>query len=242
MKSRFWVTIGAVLALAACNQPSAPPKADNFLFPALGATPYAAEYTMNGGDMERTMRILRSGANQRMESALPNGQTGIMLIEGASGKMYSFQMGDGAPKAAVLIDRSKLGALAGTMDFEEEAKTTPPKHMGSDTVAGIGCDIWRMDPAEGETADAREVCATRDGILLRVQEPGAQKPELVATKVDRGPQDPSLFAVPAGYQVVDMSECTNAMANMMEAAKAGKRPDMALMNKCQEMGKLMGAQ
>lgn len=249
MHKMGWAACMAVIAaLAACNQKPAAPTAESLLFPALGATPYAANYSLSaGGDELRTMRMLRSGANQRIETTgMGEGKTAVILIDGVTGKMTQFQIGEGAPKAALLIDRDKLGPFADAMDIEADAKANPPKHLGSDTVAGEKCETWEfVEPVEpGETApaepsDARQACVTRDGILLRVQQPGSAQPELIATKVDKGPQDPSLFAVPDGYQIVDMSECTNALGAMLAAAQSGQKPDKAMMAKCQNMAKMM---
>lgn len=74
---------------------------------------------------------------------------------------------------------------------------------GADTVAGQACIVWRIE-TEGDSSpeDARRACITADGVPLRLVEgSGAVASTLyVATRVTYGPQDPSWFRVPAGYQ------------------------------------------
>jgi predicted regulator of Ras-like GTPase activity (Roadblock/LC7/MglB family) len=249
MKKTVFAAAGlaAALALSACGQPSGsqssqPASSTPAAFPALGGAPYAASYEMHMGQANRAMRMMRAGKSQRIENDSGGGKTGVIVIEGDTGRVLSFQTGAGAPKAALLIDRSKMGPMA-QMDFDSAAKgAVPPKRIGADTVAGIGCDVWEFqsNAADGETK-ATQACVTGDGILLRTQEVGAADPSLIATKVDRGAQDPALFTVPAGYEVVDMSECTNAMTAMMEAMKRGEKPDTSKMAKCQSLaGKMSG--
>ena len=64
---------------------------------------------------------------------------------------------------------------------------------------------------------------------------------MAAKSIARGPQDPALFAPPTGYEVVDMGECMRIGAEMMEAMRSGKTPDMAKMEKCRALGEKMGA-
>ncbi len=72
------------------------------------------------------------------------------------------------------------------------------RHVGSCTVAGMDGHEWR--PRTGDTG-VRTACITNDGIVLRITQDGA--PLWEASALERGPQDPALFGVPAGYQVID---------------------------------------
>lgn len=68
---------------------------------------------------------------------------------------------------------------------------------GSDRVAGTACTIWRYQSG----ADEGRLCMTADGIMLRSQGSFAgQSGGMEATQVAYGPQDPSRFEVPQGYQ------------------------------------------
>jgi hypothetical protein len=61
---------------------------------------------------------------------------------------------------------------------------------GRDTVAGLACTEYRA-------GDGSQICLTADGVLLRVERDG--RTVLEAASVRYGPQDASVFAVPAGY-------------------------------------------
>lgn len=69
--------------------------------------------------------------------------------------------------------------------------------LGTDQVAGLPCTEWQTTDTQGQPA---VTCTTADGVMLRVRR-GAQ-PMAVATRVAFAPQDPALFAVPAGFQHV----------------------------------------
>jgi hypothetical protein len=74
------------------------------------------------------------------------------------------------------------------------------KSMGACEVAGQRGNEWR--PAEAPAPGVeRRACITEDGIVLRVRENNRMLFE--ATDVRRGPQNPSLFGIPQGYQVID---------------------------------------
>jgi hypothetical protein len=66
-----------------------------------------------------------------------------------------------------------------------------------DQVAGLACTNWATKDVAGEPA---EVCITADGVMLRAVATG--RTLVQATSVTYGPQDPTLFQVPAGYTQV----------------------------------------
>jgi hypothetical protein len=110
-----------------------------------------------------------------------------------------------------------------------------PKKVGSETIAGLKCDIWETDAEEGEAAG--QACITRDGILLKAGDKGAAMPDIVAVSVDKGARPAASFAVPADFEIVDMGPCQKLMQEAMTAAQSGKVPDMAAMQQCQDIGK-----
>ncbi|MGC8468292.1 MAG: hypothetical protein ACP5NI_00155 [Acetobacteraceae bacterium] len=67
---------------------------------------------------------------------------------------------------------------------------------GSDTVAGVSCQIWHVTTSRGEGT----ACITADGVPLRMMGQGGKG--LVAVSVAYGPQPAALFAVPPGYRVM----------------------------------------
>lgn len=78
---------------------------------------------------------------------------------------------------------------------DKDAKFT---RKGTDTVAGIGCTVWEVAAKQGDAT----ACVTADGATLRVLTKGGDGME--ATKVTFGPIPQTQFAVPAGFQKMDM--------------------------------------
>lgn len=85
------------------------------------------------------------------------------------------------------------------------------RHVGRCTVAGEDGNEWR--PRNGDTA-VRTACITDDGIVLRVSQDGAVLWE--ASALQRGDQDPALFGVPAGYQVIDPQAVAEQVGENLE--------------------------
>ena len=212
-------------------------------FPKPGAD-YAGVYDFNAGDTAMEVKIAASGAAQRL--AFPPGAgiggargawSQIMINENAGEKMLMWPEGDGAPQIATLMSRSDLGAMASAIGIDEAAQARATR-TGVDEIAGEKCAIFEIAAASDSDA-AASVCVTRDGIPLRVVSGG--QTVMLAKSIARGPQDPALFAPPTGYEVVDMGECMRIGAEMMEAMRSGKTPDMAKMEKCRALGEKMGA-
>ena len=79
--------------------------------------------------------------------------------------------------------------------------------VGTATVAGENCDLWQMDEAKDHKHGGPiTVCLSRDHIPLRTEmmKDGKQRILMEVTEIERVPQDPSLFVVPAGVQVIKM--------------------------------------
>ncbi len=212
-------------------------------FPKSGAE-YAGVYDFNAGDAAMEVKIVASGAAQRLAFPPGSGIGGargawsqIMITENAGEKMLMWPEGDGAPQIATLMSKSDLGAMASAIGVDDAAKARA-KRMGADEVAGEKCAIWEISAASDSDA-ASSACVTRDGIPLRVVSGG--QTVMLAKSIARGPQDPALFAPPAGYEIVDMGECMRIGAEMMEAMRSGKTPDMAKMERRRALGEKMGA-
>jgi hypothetical protein len=72
---------------------------------------------------------------------------------------------------------------------------------GTDTVAGLGCAVWRMSGPRGSGT----ACVTDDGVVLRADgsaEHGSG--DLEAVSVTYAPQPAALFAPPAGFARMDL--------------------------------------
>lgn len=219
------------------------PAAD--LWPAAFPKPtveYSGVYDFSAGSQTLEVKIAAAGAKQRLAFPPGSGIGGskgqwsqVMVNENSGEKMLMWPEGEGAPAIATTMSKSDLGAMAGSFGIDP-AKEASAKRTGSDTVAGEACAIWEFAAGDGEVPG--DACVTRDGIPLRVTSGG--QTVMLAKSITRGPQDPALFAPPAGYEVVDMGECMRLSAEMMEAMRAGKTPDMAKMQKCQALGEKIG--
>lgn len=210
------------------------------------AVDYSGDYEIGSGGKTMAVTIAASGARQRMTfppGSGIGGSTGqwsqVMVNENAGGKMVMWPEGAGAPAIATTMSKSDLGAMASAIGVDPE-KEASAKRTGTDNVAGEDCAIWEFAVGDGETPG--NACVTRDGVPLRVISGG--QTVMLAKSISRAPQDPALFAPPAGYEVVDMGECLRIGAEMMEAMRAGKTPDMndmgAKMKKCEALGQKMG--
>lgn len=86
------------------------------------------------------------------------------------------------------------------------------RSAGKCNVAGEAGGLWT--PRERPQGEPRTACITNDGIVLEIKE----GPRVLwqATAVQRGPQDPALFGVPAGYQVIDPQVVAEKVGETMQ--------------------------
>jgi hypothetical protein len=203
---------------------------------------YSGVYDFVAGEKTMEVKIAASGMKQRLTFPPGSGVGGangqwsqVMVNENAGETMLMWPEGEGAPAIATTMSRGDMGAMANSFGVDA-AKEASAKRTGTDNIAGECCAIWEFAAGEGETPGT--ACVTRDGIPLRVVSGG--ETVMLAKSINRGAQDPAFFAAPAGYEVVDMGECMRMSAEMMEAMRAGKQPDMAKMQKCQALGEKMG--
>ena len=113
---------------------------------------------------------------------------------------------DGPGSATTIYDRKAhvvtlLSAANRTYRLLENAPRGPMepepgatiKRTGESVVARLPCVEWSWT----EDVETRTVCATADGVVLRVVVDGATV--MQARSVSYGPQNPKLFQVPANY-------------------------------------------
>jgi hypothetical protein len=113
---------------------------------------------------------------------------------------------DGPDKSSTIFDRNKdevtlLNAANRTFRKLEGSARRPPgpasgaelKRGGSSVVAGLQCVDWSWT----EDVETHTVCATPDGVLLRLVVDGHTI--LEARSVKYGPQAAELFQVPSDY-------------------------------------------
>ncbi|MBW8270954.1 DUF4412 domain-containing protein [Caldovatus aquaticus] len=82
--------------------------------------------------------------------------------------------------------------------FRQPEPGTRFQRLGTERIAGHPCTVWRIAPAM-PGAPPVAMCLTEDGVMLRTEEAG-QRAE--AVQVTCAPQDPALFRIPEGWQVV----------------------------------------
>ena len=87
------------------------------------------------------------------------------------------------------------------------------RRVGDCTVAGERGTEWRPKEAPAPGVE-RTACITSDGIVLRVRE--NQRVLWQATALQRGPQQASLFGIPAGYQLIDPQAVAEQVGANME--------------------------
>ena len=209
------------------------------LFP-VNAPDYVATYKIgDGGDIG--MKVYSSGGKTRSETALPaaGGIKMVTLMDRGAQQFVSYAEGPGMPKRANKLSADDVKKME--ENFPRAEGAVKPTKIGADTVAGMGCNIWQLPRTDAaatatETSTAPEpmqMCLTDDGIMLRVGT--ANAPRMIATSVTRAPQDPALFALPAGYEVVDLGDCMAIMRQYGEAMRSGgTKPDQAKFAECQK--------
>jgi hypothetical protein len=148
--------------------------------------------------MEHRLRTLVSAGTgrQRQENA---GLVGITDPQAKRRYMFSTDRQDGlfgrVVEQPISNDEMDLAEVARDPDFRVT------RH-GTETIAGLGCTVWRVREAQEPEEEATELCLSADGLMLRSR---AQRQGMAsvmeAVRVEYGPLDPSLFAPPAGWPV-----------------------------------------
>jgi len=205
-------------------------------FPKMTAT-YRAIYDISSkeeGPKEATFEVdgarkLRFEMAHMSEAKAAKGLKLIGVFDDPNDRMLLYVDGPDAPKAALTLPQ-KEGFMDTFLKWGAAADKQPEK-VGTDKIAGLSCDVWQTDDDGGE----HQACLTSDGILLRAGDAG-EEPTIVAREVKRGAISESRFAIPEGYEVVDMGPCQELMQKAAADAKAGKAPDMTAMMKCQAIG------
>ncbi|MGB6230937.1 MAG: hypothetical protein WBF53_12530 [Litorimonas sp.] len=151
---------------------------------------YSADYQVSADGESYAMDMMSSGSKMRIQVDMAEANS-VNIIDRDT--MQSVTLVDvSGMKMAMKVDAASV--LPGTLSelTESEAGSMPPS-TGTKTVAGHACNI--------HSTEGSQVCLTSDGIMLEVVSPDGG---MVATRLERRTQDPSLFEVPPGYQVMDM--------------------------------------
>lgn len=227
----------AAAALAAACGLGAP------AYPTFGEADYRIEgaATDANGQSTRTV-IYRDGPKMRVEATLANFGQGAVVFDESTNAAYVLNptggrapatsaaaappASDAAPTtapatAAPVAAPAQVLGVAVRVDDANAPKPMEAawqalggdnaRHVGRCTVAGEDGEEWR--PRNGDTG-VRTACITEDGIVLRVTQEGAVLWE--ASALQRGAQDPALFGVPAGYQVIDPQALAEQVGENLE--------------------------
>ncbi len=85
--------------------------------------------------------------------------------------------------------------------------------VGNCQIAGVRGHEWQPKEAPAPGVE-RTACISDDGIVLRLRE--NQRVLFQATRLQRGPQQASLFGVPPGYQLIDPEAVAEGVGQRME--------------------------
>ncbi|MEO1662926.1 MAG: hypothetical protein AAFR51_18200 [Pseudomonadota bacterium] len=136
-----------------------------------------------------------------------------MVLNYDQGTMLMFPVGDSVP-----ADERMAMSFTFTPGQNGQAfdPTVPEQGIpiGSATYAGEACTIYEVSSMTetGEISQQR-ACLTSGGILLHAQNQVEETASFEMINLVRGAQPAALFAVPAGYEVMDMSMFTGGMGD-----------------------------
>ena len=150
-------------------------------------------YRVNGGPQpgaEMTMSWLSTGQLMRVD--LPGG-VGFMVSD------HQNQRGFMVMEQQRMIMDVPIAQAAGHIQAMQNARFT---RGSNDTVAGTPCTNWTYE-SQGRTGTG---CITAEGVMLRAQSSQGQQGSLEAVCVAFGPQDPSRYQRPQGYQAMQMPQ------------------------------------
>lgn len=215
-------------------------------YPTFGEADYRIEGVTTDANGQGTRTVIyRDGPKMRVEATLANIGQGAVVFDESTNAAYvlnptgqSAAPATGATPAAPTTGATTPAPtaapqtaapaapvqVAGVAVRVDDANAPQPmeaawqalggdnaRHVGRCTVAGEDGNEWR--PRNGDTA-VRTACITDDGIVLRVSQDGAVLWE--ASALQRGDQDPALFGVPAGYQVIDPQAVAEQVGENLE--------------------------
>jgi predicted small lipoprotein YifL len=208
MKTRHaWImAAAAAFTLSACGGPSEAPGGDAGTdavqaaaagLPNLFQVSYRLEAQIHdeAGGMQ-PLTLIRDGRSTRIEMSQPGqGEMAIVFAEGEAFMLVN-QLGQ---RMAMRMNPTDAPALP-----EEEWEDPDPsvRRVGDCSVIGERGVEW--ESADTGTGSPGRACITPDGVMLRASE--GDRVIWEATSIDRGPQDPALFTIPADYQVLDLSD------------------------------------
>ncbi len=221
----------SALALAACGKqagngtaaqnstPAANPGGViGAMFPNLFQASYRADGQVireNGQTMPITM--IRSGPNMRME--MDTGREGRMAIirNASTHEMYTIMTMAGRQIAMQTDTSTVQDPFQAFANHEDNNPHIHIAHGGPCLQAGETGSEWTVTNDEETTPRPHTACVTTDGIILQAKD--GDRVTWQTTHIQRGPQDPALFALPPGVQVMNARNIGAIVAGMRGANK-----------------------
>lgn len=172
-------------------------------------------------------KFYKKGDKIRMEMEMANGIKNVMIK--TADKFYSVDLARGVAMAMPFSGemQAKMSESLDKFDktpeqFKEYIENNQMKKIGMDTVNGQLCDVYessavagnnlKMWIAQNNTFPVRTEITTSEGKIVSDFKNVKINPSL----------DDSLFQIPAGVKVMDMSQMGSMMQNMQEMAKDPK--------------------
>lgn len=145
--------------------------------------------------------------------------SGLMRVD--NNEMGGYALIDRAKQRATVVMTQMRMFMEMTAAQSPIGNSMPDKdakfaRKGSDTVAGTACTVWDVTTSH----DTGQACIAEDGTMLRYR--GRNGDGMEATKVTYGAIPAGDFAVPAGFQKMDMGAMGGGMPGM--GGMGGQRP------------------
>ena len=169
--------------------------------------PHAGDITMVSEDGTLDGKMFRTATHMRLDMAV-DGNDASSIIDMENRKVSAMvDVGMGQP-VVMDMDLAKFGPAA-TEPGEDAVKTGERK-----TVSGEACDVYR------DAEQKADICVTPDGIVM---EAVGKDGSMTLSNVVRGPQDASLFVLPAGgMDLGDLMQQALEDADPDDAEQIGK--------------------
>lgn len=229
----------SALALAACGKPAsnggAPPSAPanpggviGTMFPNLFQASYRADGVITAANDQPTpIVMIRSGQSMRMEFDSSRGRMAV-IRNAATHQMYAIMSMAGHQ---IAMQTDTTGVPDPFNVFANHVNNDPHIHItrgGPCLQAGEAGTEWTIikdnESDDGADPDVRPgpptphtACVASDGVILQVKD--GDRVVWQTTRVQRGPQDPALFQLPPGVQVMNLGNAASAIAAMRGANK-----------------------
>ncbi len=160
--------------------------------PPLGQASYSADFAMTAQGNRLRGQVNHTPAGERREVTF-EGERQVMILKPEAREMLMVMP---AMNAAMRMPLQEDPTVTARETFAE----MQPESLGRETVNGQETTVYRV---AGDYQGRFWI--TDDGIVMRSDLATPEgRFEMELSNVARGPQDPALFALPAGIEVMDM--------------------------------------